>query len=100
MGATMSVSSEMRLTMGKKAFLANPSNKQALIDLLAGYRTNEGITFEHAEGEAEYKICTLACQYACIRPTAVVTEDSDVLQLLMYHVDADVKSRSSILMVT
>ena len=30
-GASASVSSEMRLTMSKKAFLSNESNKQALI---------------------------------------------------------------------
>ena len=51
----------MRLTMNKKAFLANGSDKQALIQLLAAEMVKEGISVEHAVGDADYKICKLAC---------------------------------------
>jgi len=55
-GASVSVSAEMRLTMSKKAFLGNTSNKQALINLLASEIVKEGIDVEHAVGDADYKM--------------------------------------------
>ena len=73
--------------MNKKAFLANGSDKQALIQLLAAEMVKEGISVEHAVGDAEYKICKLACLSAAEKPTAVIAEDSDVFQLLTHHVD-------------
>ena len=93
-GASVSVSAEMRLTMSKKAFLANESNKQAFINLLAEYLAMAGVTVEHAEGDADYKICTVACLSAITKPTAVVAEDSDVFQLLVYHADATGRSEN------
>ena len=68
-GASVSVSSEMRLTMSKKAFLSNESNKQALITLLS----QAGISLAHAEGDADYKICKMACVSAVRQPTAEVS---------------------------
>ena len=46
-GASVAVSVEMRLTMNKKAFLANGSNKQALVQLIAAEMVKEGISVEH-----------------------------------------------------
>ena len=63
-GASVSVSADMRLTMSKKAFLANPSNKQALINLIAVDMSSAGITVEHSQGDADYMICLLACSSA------------------------------------
>lgn len=64
-GASVSVSSEMRLTMSKKAFLSNKSNKQALITLLSQEMSKAGISVAHAEGgDADYKICKMACASA------------------------------------
>lgn len=74
-GVSVAVSAEMRLTMSKKAFLANTSNKQALINLLAEEMVKADITVEHAEGDADYKMCMLACQSATTKPTAVIAED-------------------------
>ena len=90
-GAPVSVSKEMRLTMSKKTFLGNASNKQGLINLLAGEMVKEGITVEHADGDADYKICMSACQSATTKPTVVVAEDSDVFQLLVHHADTAVR---------
>ena len=45
-----------------KAFLANWSNKQALINLLGEYMANVDITVQHAEGDSDYMICTVACR--------------------------------------
>lgn len=86
-GASVAVSDEMRLSMKKKAFLGNGSNKQALINLLAGKMEEQGIRVEHAEGDADYTICRSACVSTATKPTAVVAEDSDVFQLMVHHVD-------------
>ncbi|KAG0713878.1 hypothetical protein GWK47_015218 [Chionoecetes opilio] len=84
-GATVLVSPEVHVTMTKKSFLANPSNKQAFINLLAEQMTKADIAVEHAKGDADYKICMSACLHAKEKPTAVVAEDSDVFQLLTHH---------------
>lgn len=84
-GATVLVSPEVHVTMTKKSFLANPSNKQAFINLLAEQMTKADIAVEHATGDADYKICMSACLHAKEKPTAVVAEDSDVFQLLTHH---------------
>ena len=84
-GASVSVSLEMRLTMSKKTFLSNKRNKQALINLLLQEMSKAGISVAQAEGDAGYKICQMACAPAIRKPTAVVAEDIDVFQLLTHH---------------
>ena len=74
-GTTVSVTKEMRLTMSKKAFLGNGSNKQALIYLLADEMVRTGIHVEHAPGDADYKICQTARAHTITSPVAVVAED-------------------------
>jgi len=86
-GATVSVTKEMRLTMFKKAFLGNASNKQAHIYLLADEMVRAGIHAEHASGDADYKICQTACAHTITSAAAVVAEDSDAFQLLVHHAD-------------
>ena len=86
-GASVSVSLDMRLTMTKKAFLANGSNKQALIDVLAVEMAKADIIVKHSVGDADFKICMLACSSATSKPTAVVAEDTDVFQLLIHYAD-------------
>jgi len=96
-GAAVSVSADMSLTMSKKAFLANTSNKQALINLLAQHMIEAGIKVEQAEGDADYTISRLACQSAQDKPTAVVAEDTDIFQLMIHHTDA---TNNNLYMVT
>ena len=60
-----------------KAFLANSSNKQALINLLAEYMANVDITVQHAEGDSDNNICTVACTSA---QTGVIADDTDIFQ--------------------
>ena len=60
-----------------KAFLANSSNKQALIYLFAEYMANVDITVHHAEGDSDYKICTVACRSA---KAGVIAYDTDIFQ--------------------
>ena len=72
-GASVSISSEMRLTMSKKVFLSNESNKQALITLLSQEMSKAGISVAHAEGDADYKIYKMACASVVRQPTAEVS---------------------------
>lgn len=76
----------MCLTMSKKAFLANTSNKQVLINLRNEDKLKSGITAEHSEDDADYKICMLAYISATTKPTAVVLEDFDIFRLMTHHV--------------
>ena len=82
-GATVLVSPQMHVTMTKKRFLANASNKQEFIYLLAEQMIKVGIAVEHANGDADYKICWSACFHAREKPTAVLADDTDVFQLLV-----------------
>ena len=88
-GACVSVSGEMRLTMTNKAFLGNGANKQALIYLLAEEMQKEGIAVEHADEDADFTICKMACSSSNEKPTAVIADDADVFQLLIHHANAE-----------
>ena len=70
-----------------KVFLANSSNKQASINLLAEYMAKVDTTVQHAEGDSDYKICTVACRSAQAKPTGVIADDTDISQLLIHHSD-------------
>ena len=98
-GAAVSVSKDMRLTMPKKAFLSHKANKQALNNLLAAEMTKAGISVEHAKGDADYLIALSACASSVMKPTAVIAEDSDIFQLLLHHCD-DTNSTDDIYFVT
>ena len=93
-GASISVSLDMRLTMTRKAFLANGSNKQALIGVLAVVTVKADIIVEHSVGDADFKICMLACSSATNKRNAVVAEDTDVFQLLTHPADIAASSQS------
>ena len=70
-----------------KVFLANSSNKQASINLLAEYMAKVDTTVQHAEGDSDYKICTVACRSAQAKPTGVIADNTDIFQLLIYNFD-------------
>ena len=48
---------------------------------------NVDITVQHAEGDSDYKICTVACRSAQAKPTVVIADDTDIFQLLIHHAD-------------
>ena len=88
-GADLEFLPEMEMTMPKKAFMANAKNKQRLINLIGHKMTETGIEVEHSAGDADYTIAISACKRYPARPVTVVTEDTDVLVLLLHHYDAD-----------
>ena len=42
-------------------------------------------TVQHAKGDSDYKICTVACRSAQAKPTGVIADD--IFQLLIHHSD-------------
>ena len=72
-GASLSVSADMRLTMS---------------NLIAVDMSSAGITVEHSEEDADYVICLLAFSSAEDKPTVVVADDTYVFQLLVHHGDS------------
>ena len=44
-------------------------------------------TVQHAEGDSDYKICTVACRSAQAKPTGVIADNTDIFQLLIYNFD-------------
>ena len=76
-----------------KTFLANSSNEQALINLLGAYMANVDITVQQAEGDSDYKICTVACRSA---QTGVIADYTDIFQsslAIMLRVVSDIAYR-------
>ena len=43
--------------------------------------------YSPAEGDSNYKICTVACRSAQTKPTGVNAKDTDIFQLLIHHAD-------------
>ena len=77
-GASVSVSAELEPDHEYKTFLANSSNKQALINLLAEYMAIVDITVQHTEGDSgDYTICILACRSAQV---GVIADYTDIFQ--------------------
>ena len=73
-----------------KAFLANSSNKQSLINLLGEYMASVDITVQHAECDSDYKIWTVACRSA---QAGVIADDTDIFQsslAIMLRVVSDI----------
>lgn len=78
---------DMILCETKEIFLANCENKQQFIHLLAeAFEANKFVTF-HAKGDADCLIVAKALVSAKESATVVVGEDTDLLVLLLHHVE-------------
>ena len=76
----------------KESFLANSTNKQNFINLLGKKLDKAGIRVYHADGDADTKIISEALSSARQINTTVIGEDTDLLVLLLHHVDENMKS--------
>ena len=77
---------DMLLRMKKKAFLANPRNKQNFFfDLLSSLLKDNGIDVKQSPGDADYDIFMSACRAALETNVVVVADDTDILVLLQHH---------------
>lgn len=90
MGADVDVTSNMQLKMTKKTFLGNPRNKQKFINLLGSEMEKHSMQVKYSTDDADYDIVMTACQSALSTLVVVVGEDTDLLILLLHHLDPDV----------
>ena len=88
-GATVTFSEDMRITMKKDHFLSNAKNKQLFIMLLSQFLENIGCETHHAPGDADVLIVKTAVESARTRSTVLVGDDTDLLVLLCYHTTPD-----------
>ena len=84
-GVDIDFTPDMLLRMKKKAFLANPRNKQKFIDLLSSLLKDNGIDVKQSPGDADYDIFMSACRAALETDVVVVADDTDILVLLQHH---------------
>ena len=84
-GAEVNFQPEMQLTMKKKAFLANPKNKQNFLYFIGSELEKSGVEVHHSQGDADYDIVSTACIMAKRRAVTVVGSDTDLLVLLLHH---------------
>ncbi|ELU10861.1 hypothetical protein CAPTEDRAFT_208385 [Capitella teleta] len=84
-GQPVNVAPEMLCSMKKEAFLANPQNKAAFIQLLGVQLNAIGITVHYARGDADLLIVCTAIELAKENHVTVVGEDTDLIVLLLHH---------------
>ena len=78
-GATVTFSENMKVTLTKDNFLANPKNKQRLINMQSRFHKEDNFPTYHAEGDAGVLIVKTAVESARERNTVLVGDDTDLL---------------------
>ena len=81
----ISFDADMLVTEAKDRFLSNQTNKQRLIDFLVELLSQNGIRTEKAVSDADRLIAKVALEKAKTGHTLVVGEDTDILILLLFH---------------
>ena len=74
--------------MKKKAFLANPKNKQKFLYFIGSELQKAGVELYHSAGDADFNIVSTACPMAR-RSMVVVGDDTDPLVLLLHHLSPE-----------
>ena len=77
----------MTITSKKEEFLTNNINKQRFIHLLNDNLERAGCITYHATGDADVLIVQVAVESAKTNDTIIVGDDTDLLVLLLHHVD-------------
>ena len=75
------------VTLKKAAFLSNSENKHRFLSLMSFYLEQAGCESRHAKGDADFLIVQTAVESAKSKSTVLVGDDTDLLILLLYHVD-------------
>ena len=88
-GATVTFTENMKVTLKKDNFLANPKNKQPFINMLSRFLQEENCPTYHAEGDADVLIVKTAVESARERNTVLVGDDTDLLVLLCFYTRSD-----------
>ena len=77
--------SSMKVTTSRKLFLKNTNNKKELIKILSCRFSEKNIGTDQSEGDADVLTVKNALEVAHSKQVCVVSDDTDVLVLLMYH---------------
>lgn len=86
-GRNVAFTADKILCDKKEVFLSNPQNKQEFLYLLGSAFETKGIRTCHAKGDADCLIVQEALKASQLSPTVVIGEDTDLLILLLYHVE-------------
>lgn len=84
-GATVTFTENMKVTLKKDNFLANPNNKKRFINMLSRFLQEDNCATYHAEGNADVLIVKTAVESARERNTVFVGNDTDLLALLCFY---------------
>ena len=84
-GATVTFTENMKVTLKKDNFLANPKNKQWLINMLSRFLQEENCPTYHAEGNADVLIVKTAVESARERNTVLVGDDTDTCTVVLLN---------------
>ena len=88
-GATVTFIENMKVTLKKDNFLANPKNKQRFINMLSHFLQEDNCPTYHAEGDADVLIVKTAVESARERNTVLVGDDTDLLVMLCFDTRSD-----------
>lgn len=88
-GATVTFTENMKVTLKKDNFLANPKNKQRFINMLSRFLQEDNCPTYRAEGDADVLIVKTAVESARERNTVLVGDDTDLLVLLCFYTRSD-----------
>ena len=88
-GATVTFTENMKVTLKKDNFLANPKNKQRFINMLSRFLQEDNCPTYHTEGDADVLIVKTAVESARERNTVLVGDNTDLLVLLCFYTRSD-----------
>ena len=80
---------DMVCRVRKENCLCNHTNKQKFINLFADQLERAGISTDNAKGEADVLIVENVVESAKTFATVLVGDDTDLIILLLYHVNLD-----------
>ena len=77
----------------KDLFLSNQQNKQRFIELLSDQLRKAGCTTVHADEDADLPLVKTALEKSLERNVTLIGEDTDILILLLHHMDTSVSNK-------
>ena len=88
-GATVTFTEKMHLTMTKSEFLMNKINKQRFVNMFGETLDKNNCKSYYASADADLLIVQKAVESATTMKTVLVGDDTDLLVLLCYHASLD-----------
>ena len=88
-GATVTFTAKMHLTMTKSEFLMNKINKQRFVNMLGETLEQNNCKSYYASADANLLMVQKAVESATTMKTVLVGSDIDLLVLLCYHASLD-----------